>query len=82
MKLLNEYDRLIVETITPPNLNKKNIIKINKFEELLDVRDNLKRPIIYHNLVKHHKAYFYVDSHPDFYLFVLKANDVEANNEK
>jgi len=81
-KLLNEYDRLIVETTTTPNFDEKNVIKINKFEELLDVRDNLKRPIIYHNLVKHHKAYFYVDSHPDCYLFILKATDIEEKNEK
>jgi len=81
-RILKEYDRLIVETPTVPNFEDKKIIKINKFEELLDVRDNVKKPIIYHNLVKHHKSYFYVEQYSICYLLTLKASDIEVQNEK
>lgn len=77
-KLLNEYDRLIVETPTEPILENKNIIKINKFEELLDVRDNVKRPIMYYSIVKHHKCYFYIEIGRSIYLLTIKATDLEV----
>lgn len=76
-KILNEYDRLIAETSTCPDLTKNNIIKIKKFEELLDIRDNLKLPIMYYTLVKHQKAYFYIKHNEDLYLYVVKEVDLE-----
>jgi hypothetical protein len=79
-RLLIEYDRLIVETTTTPDFIKKKIIKIEKFQELLDLRDSMNKPIMYHNLVKHHKCYFYVDQFNTCYLHVVKASDIEENN--
>ncbi len=76
-KVLKEYDRLIVETTTGIDLNKNSIIKINKFNELLDVRDNLKLPIMYYNVVNHQKCYFYIKNKNDVYLMQLKASDME-----
>lgn len=72
-KIMNEYDRLIVEILTSPNFEKNNVIKVYKFEELLDVRDNLKLPILYYNVVKHHKCYFYVKHNRDIYLLTIKS---------
>lgn len=80
-KILKEYDRLIVETPTCPDLNDKTIIKIGKIEELLDARDNLKLPIMYHNLVNHQKCYFYIKDNDNIYLMTLKASDIEAESK-
>lgn len=77
-KILNEYDRLIVETPTSPRTENKEIIKIKKFEELLDARDNLKRPIMHHTLVPHQKCYFYIESENIIYLLTIKATDLET----
>ncbi len=77
-KLLNEYDRLIVESPTEPILENKNIIKIKRFEELLDARDNIKRPIMYYSIVKHHKCYFYIEIGKSIYLLTIKATDLEV----
>lgn len=76
-KILNEYDRLIVETTTAPNIQDKNIIKINKFEELLDVRDNLKLPIKYFVISKHQKCQFYIDHEEEIYILTIKEVDIE-----
>ena len=81
-KIFKEYDRLIVETKTMPRFDDKNIIKIEKFEELLDARDTLKQPIMYFNISSHNKCYFYINKGKDTYLTVLKAVDLEAKNEK
>lgn len=77
-KIITEYDRLIVETETKPRLENKEIIKIRKFEELLDARDNLKRPIMYHTVTKHQKCYFYIEKDNTIYLLIIKAVDLEG----
>jgi len=78
-KVLKEYDRLIVETETEPNLKELNIIKIRKFQELLDVRDNLKKPIMYYIVNKHQKSYFYIQNDNNCYLLTVKAVDLESS---
>lgn len=75
-KILREYDRLIVESKTIIDFSNYEIIKVNKFEELLDVRDNLKLPINYYVIVPHQKAYFYIVSN-NIYLYVVKEVDLE-----
>ena len=75
-KILREYDRLIVETTTLFDEN-SNIIKINDFNELLDVRDNLKLPIMYFNVSKGKKSYFYIKNNDDIYLYELNILKLE-----
>lgn len=74
-KILREYDRLIVETETAPNTEGKNIVKISKFQELLDVRDNLKLPIKYYIIKKYEECCFYINYEEELYLFKIKAID-------
>ena len=76
-KLLREYDRLIVESYTIVDFNKYTIIKVKNFEELLDVRDNLKLPINYYVVAPHSKSYFYIMNGENMYLFTLKETDLE-----
>lgn len=77
-KILTEYDRLIVETPTSPRLENKEIIKIKRFEELLDARDNLKRPIMYHELVPNQKCWFYIENENMIYMLTIKSADLET----
>lgn len=46
-KILNNYDRAIVETHYMPNLEDYEEIEVAKFSELLDVRDTLRLPILF-----------------------------------
>ena len=69
-----------METTTGIDYKNSSIIKIDKFNELLDVRDNLKLPIMYYNIVSHQKCYFYIKNDTDVYLLQLKASDMEVNN--
>ncbi|MBQ6494736.1 MAG: hypothetical protein IJI49_01895 [Bacilli bacterium] len=75
-KVLRTYDRLIVESKTIIDFSNYEIIKVNKFEELLDVRDNLKLPINYYVVTPHQKAYFYIVS-TNIYLYTVKEVDLE-----
>ena len=78
-KLLKEYDRLIVETSTLTSFEDKEIIKVKDFNELLDVRDSLKVPIMYYVITKHIKSYFYIKHEDMIYLYTVKAVDLEEN---
>ncbi len=77
-KILTEYDRLIVESKTLVDFSNSNVIKTERFEELLDVHDNLQAPIIYYEVTKHQKCYLYVKNNNDVYLLQLKAVDMEG----
>lgn len=77
-KILNEYDRLVVKTTSLPKFSLYNVMEIPSFTELLDVRDNLGLPIMYYNVVKNHKAYFYIIHHDNLYLYTIKAARVNG----
>ena len=79
-RILKEYDRLIVETSTFPTLEDYNILKINNFNELIDVRDNLRLPIMYYEVIKHEKAHFYILHENNLYLYTL--NNVDIKKKK
>ena len=81
-KYLKEYDRLIVGTKSLPKFSDYNLLKIDSFGELVDVRDNLRLPIMYYNVVSHRKSYFYVLQDSNLYLYTLKEVDLIANEEK
>lgn len=70
-KILKEYDRFIIEIHSKPNFSKKEIIKLNEFTELVDVRDNLKVPIMHYN-ISLYKDYFYIINNNEVYLYEPK----------
>lgn len=76
-KILKEYDRLIVETDSAESFKKREIVKLNKFSELLDAHENLQLPIIYCPVTKHQKCYFYIKYKNTVYLLKIKAVDLE-----
>ena len=76
-KLLKNYDRLIVNVETAPNLNDFSIIKIKQFEELLDLHDNYQEPIRYIEVTKHLKSYFYIQRNNEIFMYVVKSVDLE-----
>lgn len=80
-KILNEYDRLIVETTTAPQTLNNHVIEVGSFTELLDVRDNLSLPIKYYVIANHQKCNFYINHGDELYLLVLKAVDLEKDDE-
>ena len=82
-KILKEYDRLIIETTTAPRIKESKVISVNKFEELLDARDNLKLPIKYYIVQEHQEGYFYISHEDELYLLSIKNKELEEDkNEK
>ena len=78
-RILNGYDRIIVNVKTAPNFDDYNIIKVENFQELIDVRDNVKEPIQYYVITEHQKCEFFCTNHNDLYLYVVKSVDIDNN---
>lgn len=82
-KILREYDRVIVNSRKDINVNKKtDVIDVNSFNELLDVRDNLEKPIIFHEIHKGLKSVFMVKTSNETYRYILKLADLEKETKK
>ena len=79
-KILRGYDRIIVNVKTAPKLENYNVVEVENFQELIDVRDNTKEPIIYYVIVEHKKCIFYVINNEDLYLYVVKEIDLIGKN--
>ena len=71
------YDRLIAESHSMISLEDKEVIRINKFDELLDIHDNLGLPIVYYEVAKHQKCYFYICHNNIVYINTIKNVDLE-----
>ena len=80
-KILKEYDRVIVNSKNIV-LSDDNIVDVNSFNELLDVRDNLEKPIIFSEIHKGQKSLFIVKSGDETYRYVMKLVDLEEENNK
>ena len=76
-KILKNYDRVIVETKNDLDTTDCKIIDVRDFSELLDVRDNLRLPIVYNNIVPHEKGVFYIKNEMDIYRLIVKGIDLE-----
>ena len=76
-KLLRGYDRIIITVKTAPNFDNCNVIKVESFQELIDVRDNTNQPINYYLITNHQKCEFFVINKNNVYVYVVK--DVDLN---
>ena len=77
-RILKEYDRLIVNTKTAPDKKGKKVIDIDSFDELLDVRDNLKLPIKYYVIEEHKKCNFYINHDEELYLYIVSSDETDS----
>ncbi len=74
--ILREYDRIIVIARDGYESNYvKEIVKLDTFEDLLDVRNELLKPIIY-SRINEVKSEFLVEDDEKLYKYVLKESDL------
>lgn len=74
-KILDIYDKVIVTlTDTTTIVNENEIYNVQTFLELLDVRDTVDKPILYHK-VSDIETEFYVQDVDKTYLFKMKESD-------
>lgn len=79
-RILREYDRVIVNSRKLVDLS-DHVIDVDNFNELLDVRDNLEKPIIFSEIHKRQKSVFIVKTAHETYRYILKLVDLEKEQE-
>jgi hypothetical protein len=72
-KILKEYDRAIAITNNLPSLRGLKVIEIASFEELLDVKDNLEKPILFYENKSHEWASFIILHYEEAYVYTMRA---------
>ncbi len=79
-KILKEYDRVIVNSRKMIDINGA-VVDVDSFNELLDVRDNIEKPIIFHEIHKREKSIFIVKTENETYRYTLKLVDLEKDQQ-
>ena len=74
-KLFHDYDEIIVKVKTYPEINNKNILQVDNFEELLDVNVSLKKPIIYYEVKKNRESRFLIIDDDRVFMYVIRYTD-------
>ena len=70
-RILNEYDHIIVNVSILPDDKFKRVV-INDFEELLDLKENVKEPIRFIEIAPHNKSYFFIKHNDEVFIYTLK----------
>ena len=79
-RINKEYDQIIVTLNKMPNLENYQIIEVSTFEELLDAKQNLDKPILHIEIHRNQKSYYMIISGNEVYRYTLK--EVDLKNEK
>ena len=72
-KILKNYDQVIVEVETPVKEKDFNVILVKSFEEMLDLEDELRIPIIFYENIYKHISIFTITHDNIVYKYVLRS---------
>lgn len=75
--LLQDYDKIIVNSRKLGRFGEYHIIDCYSFQELMDAQKLLEKPIVYYEIVKDQKCIFYLIDGNDCYQFILKECDID-----
>lgn len=74
-KILKDYSDLIIETSNKIDTKEKNIIDIKNFNEMIELEEMLKNPILFYEEIKDKEAWFIILQDDTVYRFILKNNE-------
>lgn len=75
-KILKEYSDVIVELITPLNTYELDVVEVKSFDELIDLEEELRVPIMFYEIEEYMKGEFSLVHNNILYRFVLKIEDL------
>ncbi|MCX4365573.1 MAG: DUF5305 family protein [Bacilli bacterium] len=87
-KILKDYDKYISETVITERVEDMmrtrslRIEVIKSFDDLIDVRDNLEKPILYHEERPGEEAVFYILAEKVGYIYVMRASEMRKGKKK
>lgn len=72
-KILKSYGDVIAEVTTKPDLYGLKIIEVKDFENLINIEDELRVPILFYELVEQSESWFVITTSTQAYRYILKS---------
>lgn len=76
-RLLKDYSEIIVESSTMLNYDELDVLEIKNFDDMVDLEEELKSPIILYEYIKDKESWFIVLKGNYAYRYILSADDFE-----
>ncbi len=73
-KILKGYGDIIAEVTTKPDLQDLKIVEVKNFEDLINIEEELRVPIIFYELSGKDESWFIITSGTQAYRYILKSN--------
>lgn len=73
-KILKNYSEIIAQVTTKPDLHELKIIEVKDFEDLINIEEELRVPILYYELTKEFESWFVITVGNQAYRYILKSN--------
>lgn len=81
-KIKRDYDNAVVMVKRLPDVTDLKIIEVETFEELVDARDNLSKPILLCENINKDKATFILINNNEAFVYALNAFEVNKDENK
>lgn len=87
-RILKDYERYICETVITQRVEDMmktrslRIELVKSFEDLIDVRDNLGKPILFHEERPGEEAIFYILSDKVGYIYLMRQEDMKKDKKR
>lgn len=78
--ILKNYGDIVAEIVKPVDISNLNVIDVKNFDQMLDVEEELRIPIMFFETVKNKEGWFVLVHNDLAYRYVLK--DKEIKNKK
>ena len=72
-RILKNYGDIIAEVTTRPDLRDIKVIRVKEFEDLINIEEELRVPILFYELKDRDESWFVINTVGQAYLFVLKS---------
>lgn len=71
-KILKNYGDIVAEIIKPVDLNNYKVIDVKNFDQMLDVEEELRIPIMFYETIKNEEGWFVLIHNDIAYRYILK----------
>lgn len=75
-RILKEYSDVIVELVTPLNTYDLDVVEVKNFDELIDLEEELRVPIMFYEIEEYLRGEFSLVHNNILYRYVLKIEDL------
>lgn len=81
-KILKGYGDIIAAVTTKPDLNGLKIVEVKDFEDLINIEEELRIPILFYEFEKRDECWFVITTEQQAFRFALKSSNYSIKDNK